>query len=75
MTDARNGHTTWRTVAVAILIPVILGVFALVTMRADLRNLSEVVSGKANQETVQAMNAAILRELQAINRRLDRLAP
>lgn len=75
MTDARNGHTTWRSVAIAVLIPVVLGVFAVVTMRADLRNLQGQVDTKANQETVVIMNQNILRELQAINRRLDRIAP
>lgn len=72
-TPRLNG--AWKVVAaiVGTAIPLIIGaVLAFGGVRSDMTGLRRDVDRKASQETVQLQYEALLREIQNINRRLDR---
>lgn len=72
MTTNGNGQGWVRYWPVVV---TILGLGAgIVTLHERVRRLDKDMGTKANQETVDAKLDAILRELQTVNRRLDRIA-
>jgi len=59
-----------------LLVPfLVAAIITVVTLKADVRHLEEEMSYKADASVVEANQAAILRELNAIQSRLDRLVP
>ena len=75
MTNPMNGpNGTWWKIA-AIFIPMLFGaIIAFTQLRADVSNLKESVSVKADKDVVQANQEAILRELNSIEDQLRRIA-
>jgi hypothetical protein len=67
-----NGSVWWR-IGLAVIPLLIAGVLAFGALRSDVRHLENTQSNLAPREVVEAQYAAILRELQSIQARLDRM--
>lgn len=68
-----NGNSVWLKI-LGVIVPLIAAAtVALVTMRADVRNLQTVVETKASREVVTEQYQSLLRELQAIRTDLTEL--
>lgn len=65
---------TWtKAIIAALLVPAILGAFAIVTMRSEVDHLRAESAQHVYRESVDIQYAALLRELRIINERLQRL--
>lgn len=69
-TERLNG---WAKVLALFLPLTVAGLIAWGSLKSDVRNQAQMSQSYANRETVQAQYAAILRELQLLNARMERL--
>jgi len=65
MTES-NGRSFWSRLVLAILPLAVLGFVAVIALRSDVHHIEEELSTKANRETVEAQNRAILQTLEDI---------
>lgn len=74
MSPYNGPNGTWWKIVTAIL-PLLGGaIFAFATLKAEVGHLTEEMGTKANAAVVQANQEAILRELNGIEAKLDRIS-
>lgn len=67
MTDGNgNGRAIWTRVGIALIPTAIAGLLAVASVKSDVRHLEEDLQTKANRETVEAQNRAVLQGLEDI---------
>lgn len=61
-----NGKAIWGRLLVALIPLAILGLLAMAALRSDVRHVETDLETKANRETVEAQNRAVLQGLEDI---------
>ncbi len=67
-----NGRI-WPKILLALLVPILVGLVGYGALKSDVQHVTEDVRTRAPREVVDAQYQALLRELQQINARLDRI--
>jgi len=59
-----NGKGIWGRVAIALIPTALAGLVAIAALRSDVRHIEQDLESKANRETVETQNRAILQGLE-----------
>jgi hypothetical protein len=68
-----NGKGIWARLLIALIPLGLAGLIAMASLRSDMRHVEETLQTKANRETVEAQNRAVLQTLEDIRADLREL--